>query len=231
MGLNCISISKVMVVWIGSELSCSISSVSIYYVPESDIHVKCYDHMNFSRFAVFQFRVSWYILGLNRTPMSKVMAVWIAPELSCSISTVSIYYAPKSDIRVKSYDHLNFSRFTIFQFRESWYIMCFNRTSKWNAMTILISWELPFFYFEPVDISWASILHPCQKLWLSELDQSVRVEFWASRYIMCLNQTSEWNVRTIWIFRELPIFNFDRLYISCASIVLPCQKLWPSELH
>ena len=31
---------------------CSISSVSIYYVPESDICVKSYDHLNFSRGSV-----------------------------------------------------------------------------------------------------------------------------------------------------------------------------------
>ena len=31
----------------------------------------------------------------------------------CLISSVSIYYAPESDLRVKSYDHLNFSRASI----------------------------------------------------------------------------------------------------------------------
>ena len=31
----------------------------------------------------------------------------------CSISSISIYYAPESDLRVKSYDHLNFSRASI----------------------------------------------------------------------------------------------------------------------
>ena len=32
----------------------------------------------------------------------------------CSISSVSIYYKPESDIRVKSYDNLNFSRGSVF---------------------------------------------------------------------------------------------------------------------
>ena len=159
MGLNHTLMSKVMAVWIGPELSCLISSVSIYYVPESDIRgksydhlnfsripfsilcisiyyvpesdiqVKSYDHLNFSRTSIFQFRASRYIMGLNRTPMSKVMAIWIGPKLLCSISSVSRYYVPESDIRVKSYDHFNFSRTSIFQFRASWNIMGLNRTS------------------------------------------------------------------------------------------------------
>ena len=137
--------------------------------------------------------------------------------------------------------------------------MCLNRTSEWHVMTIWIIRELPFFNFEPPDISWASILHPCQKLWPSELDQSVRVEFRESRYIMCLNQTFELNVRTIWILENyhfsissvsiyhLPqwythvksygrlnctrafVFNFENLDILCAWIGHPSEMLWPFE--
>ena len=65
----------------------------------------------------------------------------------CSILSISIYYAPQSDLRVKSYDHLNFSRASIVQFRASRYIIRLNRTSKWKVMTIWISRELPFFNF------------------------------------------------------------------------------------
>ena len=46
---------------------CSISSVSIYFVPKSDIRVKCYGHSNLSRASVVQFRASGYIMRLNRT--------------------------------------------------------------------------------------------------------------------------------------------------------------------
>ena len=70
----------------------------------------------------------------------------------CSISTVSIYYAPESDLRVKSNDHLNFSRATVVQFRASWYNMHLNRTSMSKVMTIWISRELPLFNFERLDI-------------------------------------------------------------------------------
>ena len=74
-GLNQTSESFVMIVWICRELSCSISSFSIYYTMELDIQVKIYDHLNFSRFFVVHFRASWYSRVLNHTPESKVMAV------------------------------------------------------------------------------------------------------------------------------------------------------------
>ena len=119
----------------------SISCVSIYYVPESDIWVKCYDHSNLSRASVVQFRASRYIMSPNRTSEWNVMTIWISRELPllnferldilcprighlceklwpfdfvesfrCSISSVSIYHVPESDIRVKCYDHLNLLR-------------------------------------------------------------------------------------------------------------------------
>ena len=162
---------------------CSIWRVSIYYAAESDLRLKSYDHLNFSRASVIQFREFRYIMRLNRTPDWKVMTIWISLELPlfnfdhldilcawiwppceklrpfeflesfcCSISSVSIYYAPESDLYVKSYDHLNFSRASVVQFRASRYIMRLNRTSEWKVMTIWISWELPLFNFERLDI-------------------------------------------------------------------------------
>ena len=118
---------------------CSISSVKIYYAPESDNRVESNDHLNFSRGFVVQFRASRHIMRLNRTFELKVMTIWIPRELPlfiferlnilcarighpceklwsfeflesfcCSISSILIYYEPESDIRVKSYDNLNF---------------------------------------------------------------------------------------------------------------------------
>jgi len=129
---------------------CSISSVSIYYAPELDFRVTSYDHLNFSRAFVVQFRVSRYIMRLNRTSVWQVRTIWISQEhlvfnlehldkwcarigLPCeklwpfeflesfrySISSVSIYYYPESDIRVTRYDHLSFSRASGFQFKAS----------------------------------------------------------------------------------------------------------------
>ena len=139
-GLNRTSKSKVMAAWICLALPCIISSVSIYYAPESDIRVKSYDHLNMSTPSFVQFRVSQYIIGLNHEPESKDMAIcicqsfrvqfwasryvtglnrtseskvttiWIFLALPCLISYVSIYYAVESDIREKSYKHLIFLR-------------------------------------------------------------------------------------------------------------------------
>ena len=149
---------------------CSISGVSICDAPESDLRVKSYDHLNFSRASVVQFRASLYVMRLNRTSEWKVMTIWISQELPLfnfgrlnilcawvgppreklwpfellngfhsSISSISIYYTPESDLWVKSYDHLNFSRASAVQFRASRYIMCLNRTSELTVMTIWIA--------------------------------------------------------------------------------------------
>jgi len=189
--------------WIGSlsekwwpfeffeRFRCSTSSVSIYYAPESDLRVKSYVYLNFSRASVVQFRVSRYILRLNRISEWKFMTIWNSRELPllnserldilrpwigppsemlwpfellksfhCSISSVSIYYAPESDLLVKSYDHFNFSRASILQFQTSRYIMRLNLISEWKAMTIWISRELPLFNFERLDILCAWIGPP-----------------------------------------------------------------------
>jgi len=182
---------------------CSISSVSIYYVPESDIRVKIFDNLNFSRASVGQFRVSHYIMYLNRTAEWKVITIWISRvlplfnferlDILCtwigppseklwsfellksfhsSISSVSIYYAPESDIQVKSYDNLNFLRPSVGEFRVSRYIMYLNRTAEWKVMTIWISRVLPLFNFERLDILCTWIGPPSEKLWPFELLKS-----------------------------------------------------------
>ena len=127
-----------MAVSICRELPCSILIVLIYYVRESDIRVKRYRHLNFSRSSVVQFwacqyimvsiihssenlwpfefaesfRVQFwgsrYIMGIDHTIESKVMAIWICWELPYSMSRVSIYDACESDIRVKSYSYFEF---------------------------------------------------------------------------------------------------------------------------
>ena len=165
-----------------------------------------------------------------------ILCAWIGPpsvrlwpfellkSFHCSILSVSIYYVPESEIRVKSYDHLNCSRASIVQFRASRYIMCLNQTSELKVMTIWIAQELPLFNFERFDI-----LSPESDLRVKSYDhwncsRACIVQFWASRYIMRLNRTSELKVMTIWIFRELPLFNFERLDILCASIGPQSEK-------
>jgi len=184
---------------------CSISSVLIYYVPELDIRVKSYDHSNFSRASVVQFRASWYIMSPNRTSGWKVMTIRISRELPlfnferldiffprigypceklwqfkfdesfpCSISSMSIYYVPELDIRVKCYDHSNFSRASVVKFWASKWVMSLNWTSMWEIMTIRFSRELPLFNFERFDILCPRIGHPCENLWPFKFLESFR---------------------------------------------------------
>jgi len=273
------------------SFSCSLSSVSIYYSPDSDIRVKSYDNLNFSRAFVTQFQASRYIIRLNRTSVWKVMTIWISRELPlfnfesldilcawighpseklwpfeflksfrCSISSISMYYFLESDIRVKTYHHLNFSRASVVQFRASWYTMRLNWTTESKFMTIWTSRELPLFNFERLDILCAWIEHLSEKLWPFEFLESfwyqissvsiyyapesdIRVkiydhlnfsrasvvQFRESRYIISRNRTSVWKVMTIWISRELPLFNFNHLDILFPAIGHPCEMLWPFE--
>ena len=161
--------------------------------PKSDIRVKSYVHLNFSRASVVEFRASRYIMRLNWTSELNVMTIWISRELPllnfecldilcawighlsenlwpfeflesfrCSISSVSISDAAKSDLRVKSYVHLNFSRASVVQFRASQYIMRLNRTSEWKVMTIWISRDLPWFNYGRLHMWCAWIGRPCE---------------------------------------------------------------------
>jgi len=157
------------------------------------------------------------------------MTIWNLESFRCSISSFSIYYAPESDIHLKSYDHLNFSRASVVQFRACPYIMRLNRTFVWQVMTIWISRQLSLFNSELLDILSAGIGPPCDKLWQFEISRASVVQFWASPYIMRLNRTSVWQVMTILISLEHSLFNFERLDILCAWIGLPCDKLWPFE--
>jgi len=53
------------------------------------------------------------------------------------------------------------------------------------------------------------------------------IQFQVSRYIRSPNHTFEWKGMTIWISRQVPMFNFERLHILCAWIGHPCEKVWP----
>ena len=191
-----------MVVWIGSEVQHSISSVSICYRTQSDIRVKSYCCLNWLRASTFnferldiwrdsirhpskkllsfdlaqsfkiQFRASQYVTGLNQTSEKKVMVVCIGSELQLSLSSVSICYVTQSDIRVKSYCHLNLLRGSTFN-------------------------------FERLDMLQDSIRHPSKKLLLFEFATSFRFQLRASRYTKLHNRKSEKKVNVLWICSEL----------------------------
>ena len=63
-----------------------------------------------------QFRAFRYIMGLNRTSELKFIVVCICYKLLFSISSILIYYGTQSDIRVKSYCHLNLLRASVFNY-------------------------------------------------------------------------------------------------------------------
>ena len=170
-------------------------------------------------------------------------------------------YVPESNNRLKSYDHSNFSRAFVVQFRASRWVMSPNWTSVWKVMTIRLCRELTLFNFERPDILCPRIGLLCEKLGPFEFLDSFRcsissvliycvaesnmrvkcydhsnllrasaVQFWVSRWFMSLNRTSVWNVMTIRICRELPLFNFERLDELCHRIGHPCEKLWPLDI-
>ena len=164
------------------------------YVPESNIRVKSYDHSNLSTASVEQFRASRYIISPNRTSEWNVMTIRISRELP---------------------------------------LLNFERLNEWCPRIGHPGVKLwPFEFLESVHCSISIV-----SIYFSpESDRRVKsydhlncprasiVKFRASRYIMRLNRTSELKVMTIWISRELALFNFGRLDILCASIGPPSEK-------
>ena len=141
-------------------------------------------------------------------PCENLWPLEFLESFGCSISSISISYASESDMRMKSYDDLNFSRAFVVQFLASWNNRSPNWTSEWKVMTIWISRELPLFNFDCLDMVCAWIENPSEKLWPLRFHESFRYQFRASLYGMRLNQKCEWKVMTILISRELPLFNF-----------------------
>ena len=158
---NLTSVWKVMTIWISRELS-------LFNV----------EHLNI-------------LCTRIRHPCEKLRPFEFLEWFRYLISSVPIYYKPKSNLGVKSYDHFNFSKASVVHFLASLYIMRLNLTSVWKVMTIL------------------------------NFSRDSVVQFRASRYIMRLNLTSELKVMTIWISRELPLFNFERLDILSTWIWHP----------
>ena len=149
-------------------------------------------------------------------PGEKLWPFEFLESFRCSISSISTYYAPESDIRGKSCDHLNFSRASIVQFRASAYVMRLNRTSEWKVMTIWISIELPLFNFECLYLDAPESDIRVKSYELLNFSRASVVQFRAPRYVISLNWTTVWKVMTIWISRELPLFNFECLYMWYA---------------
>ena len=145
----------------------------------------------------------WCTIG---PPCEKFWPFEFLESSCCSISSVSICDAPELHIRVKSYDHLNFSRVSVVQLRTSRYIMHLNRTSVWKVMTILIYRELPLLNFEQLDMWCAWIGPPCEKLWPFEYLESFHSSI--SSILICDAPELDIGVKS-----------YDHFNISRASIV------------
>ena len=136
---------------------------------------------------------------------------------------------PRIGNPLKSYDHSNLESASVVLFRASRYFMSSNQTFEWNVMTIRICRELPLFNFERLDELCPRIGHPVKSYDHSNFSSASVVQFRASRYIMSPNRTSEWNVMTIRISWELPLFNLEHLDKLFSQSRHPCEKLWPFE--
>ena len=159
--------------------------------------MKSYDHLNFSRASVIQLRTSRYIMPLNRTSVWKLMTIWISRQLPL----------------------FNFKRL------DMWYTWIGHPSEKLGQLEILHSFRSSISCISICEATESDIRVKSQDH--LNISRASIFLFRASRYLMRLNWTSEWKVMTIWISRELPLFNFERLDMSCAWIWHPSEKLWP----
>ena len=166
------------------------------YVRESDIRVKSYENSNFSWASVVQFRVSRYIMSQIRTSVWKVMTIRISRELP-------LFNFERLD-ELCPWIRDPCEKLWPFEFLESF---CCSISSV--SISDVPESDIRVKSYDNFNFSRASI-----------------VQFWASRYIMRLNRTSEWKVMSIWISRDLLWFNFERLLMWCAWIGHPSGKLW-----
>ena len=173
---------------------CSSSSVSLYHGPHTYTRVKSHGCLNFQTTSMYNFEsldILWAWIG---HPSEMLWRFEFLETLRCSFSSCSIFYGPHTYSRVKSYghlnfpgpdvfnyngldilcawinirvtwyNHLNFTRASVVQFRASRWVMSPNRTSVLRVMTIQISRELRLFNLERLDILCTRIGHPSEKL-------------------------------------------------------------------
>ena len=107
-------------------------------------------------------------------PREKLWPFEFFESFRYSISSTSIYYVPEPNLRVISYDNLNFSRASVVQFRAPHYSLHLNLIYALKVATIWISRELPLFNFERLDWWCTWIWHPSEELWPFKFFESFR---------------------------------------------------------
>jgi len=135
----------------------------------------------------------------SRTPIWKVMTIWISRE-------VSLFNFERLDILCAWIGH------------PSEKVWAFEYLERFRCSILNVS----IYYVPESGIRVISYNH-------LNFSRASFVQFRASRYIMRLNRTFVWKVMTIWISREVPLFNFQRLDILCLQIGHPFEKIGPFE--
>jgi len=152
---------KVMTIWISRELllpNFNRLDILLAWIGHPSEKLWPFEFLESLWFAISS--VSMYYAPGFGHPSEKLWPFEFLESIHCSISSISIYYFPESDICVKSYDHLNFCKDSVLQFRASGYTMRLNWTSESKVMTIWTSRELPLFNFEHLDILFTWFGHP-----------------------------------------------------------------------
>jgi len=161
MSPNRISVWKVMTIWIFREFSLfnferlSILCTRIEHLCEKLLTIWISIKLPLLNFKCLDILCAW--VG---HPSEQLWPLEFLESFCLSILSVSVYYVPDSDIHVKSYDNLNCSRASVVQFCAYRYVMCLNRISVWNVMTIWIFNSLNFLFVLKVMTIWISIELP-----------------------------------------------------------------------
>ena len=207
LSLNWTSKLKVMTIWNSRELPLFIFERLDILCAWINIGAKCYDHLNFSRASVIRFRGSRYIMRLNQYPSEMLWQYDFLESFCCSFSSVSIYHGIDTYTRVKSYGRLNMSRAYVFNFerldilcagieepsKKLWpfeFLESFHgsfssvskyhgphtytRVKSYGCLNFLRS---SVYNFESLNILWAWIGHPSEKLLPFEFVESFHCSF------------------------------------------------------
>ena len=182
MGLKWTSESKVMVVWICSELPCQILGILIYYRLQSNIQVKSYGYLDFPRDSLFNFKHLNILWDSIKHPSPKWWPFEFARGFHVKFWESRHIIGLKWTSESKSYGRLNLPRDSLSNFE--W----LDKLWALNGHPSQKLWPFAFARGFLVNF-WGSqyimglIGHPIQMLWLFEFVQAFIFKFRVSWYI------------------------------------------------
>ena len=145
---------------------CSFFSVLIYHGNHTNTRVRSDGRLNLPRPFAFNFQHLDILCAWIERPNEMLWKFEFLESFHCSVSSVSICHRPHTYTRVKYYGRLNFLKSSVFNF-ERFDILC-----AWIGDPSEKLWPFEFLesfldsFFERLKISWASHIHPSQRLWL-----------------------------------------------------------------